>query len=50
MHPIAYLAGVVLAALVVVATVATPLFLAHARERDHGPACWWCHPGLRRRR
>ncbi|MFE7524685.1 hypothetical protein ACFU7Y_03075 [Kitasatospora sp. NPDC057542] len=49
MSVLEYLIGLVLVALVVAATVATPLFLVHARERDHGPACWWCHPRLRRR-
>ncbi|MGW4807171.1 hypothetical protein [Kitasatospora sp. NPDC004272] len=51
MSTLAYVTGLVLVALAVVAIVVTPLFLAHARTtHDHGPACWWCHPRLRRSR
>ncbi|MER5353425.1 hypothetical protein ABT093_24205 [Kitasatospora sp. NPDC002551] len=49
MNTLLYLAGLALIALVVALTVATPLLLVHARGRDHGPACRWCHPRLRRR-
>ncbi|MEU4301943.1 hypothetical protein [Kitasatospora aureofaciens] len=49
MSVLEYLVGLVLVVLVVVLAVATPLLLVHARERDHGPDCWWCHPRLRRR-
>ncbi|GAA2815144.1 hypothetical protein GCM10010441_44710 [Kitasatospora paracochleata] len=44
-----YVVGLVLIVLVVILAVITPLFLVHARGRDHGPDCWWCHPRLRRR-
>ncbi|MFB7672244.1 hypothetical protein ACFC26_12590 [Kitasatospora purpeofusca] len=49
MNALLYLGGLALVALVVVLTVVTPLVLVHARERDHGPDCRWCHPRLRRR-
>ncbi|MER8103867.1 hypothetical protein [Kitasatospora sp. NPDC094016] len=49
MSVLLYLIGLVLVVLVVIAAVTTPLLLVHARERDHGPTCWWCHPRLRRR-
>ncbi|MFJ9447148.1 hypothetical protein ACIRRH_35660 [Kitasatospora sp. NPDC101235] len=49
MNVLLFLIGLVLVVLVVALAVTTPLFLVHARERDHGPACRWCHPRLRRR-
>ncbi len=50
MSALEYLIGLVLVLLAGAATLATPLLLIHARSNhDHGPTCWWCHPGLRRR-
>ncbi|MET8624712.1 hypothetical protein ABZW30_13300 [Kitasatospora sp. NPDC004669] len=49
MNTLEYLVGLVLVVLVVVLAATTPLFLVHARGRDHGAGCWWCHPRLRRR-
>jgi len=46
-----YTIGMVLALLALAAVLVTPFFLNHARtEHDHGPGCWWCRPGLLRRK
>ncbi|MFD7734321.1 hypothetical protein ACFV6F_28580 [Kitasatospora phosalacinea] len=51
MRSLAYVTGLVLVALAVAAIAVTPLLLVHARTtHDHGPACWWCHPRISRRR
>ncbi|MFE4399107.1 MULTISPECIES: hypothetical protein [Streptomycetaceae] len=51
MSTLAYLTGLALVLVAVIAAVATPFLIVHARtDDDHGPDCWWCHPRLRRRR
>ncbi|MDH6107884.1 hypothetical protein P3T36_006343 [Kitasatospora sp. MAP12-15] len=50
MSTVEYALGLALVVLAIACAVATPYLLVHARsEHDHGPACWWCHPRLRRR-
>ncbi|MFB6814502.1 hypothetical protein ACFCV8_08145 [Streptomyces sp. NPDC056347] len=47
MSVLEYVIGLSLVLITLAVLLATPFALAHARTtRDHGPACWWCHPRL----
>ncbi|MEG9551400.1 hypothetical protein V5N34_25355 [Streptomyces baarnensis] len=47
MSDLQYAIGVILALIALATILATPFLLAHSRTlHDHGPNCWWCHPGL----
>ncbi|MFF7365434.1 hypothetical protein [Streptomyces sp. NPDC008125] len=51
MSPLMYAAGWILVITALAAALAALHVLIHSRvPRDHGPACWWCHPHLLPRR